>query len=897
MKSGKKGEKKLSLNQTVNFEQKSIQLYKKFSSPNLLSYPKKDKYILRLNKIRRKKLDSAKMLNIDTLEQKLMNSYKDSLMNRKTVDEENTHFIRKIKINGNFKNNYELKQSFGNNKKNNQRTTPDSKNGKESKFEHKLLYEDIIKLKDKMNKLKIELCFIKSLNRKKDEEIRELLKYKEDAKFYSGKKENEIFYQKLKIFREIINLKNLYENIKIDFIRQKDINDSITNQIKILNITEMKNKNEKNKKKLKKKLEKYNKIRRKNDELEIELTDSDWVKNKFMENHKYLTELEIDIDKKFSKIKLLQINLAKLKEKYEILKNKKSQMIRRNSSIKSDNKKLLKDKKSRQEYIIKQTEIEKKITLYKTKTRDLINETNEKENLINDLKDKKIFNFNLSQSYNFRPILQKNPDEIKEKQVTLYESLIQDSKNKQNELIVKIKDLFKKTKINKNNNNKIKKDIIIKNKLDNNNINNINKNINDENNEINLENNIKFNNINFLNNNNSNINKKYGNDFNNNNNYNFKYGQLTIENILSKYRNNNNNNIQNNLFNTLNKFNLNEKNNNLINELNNPFMLTFQQNQSNINLNPFTNQENLMNNIDKLIQNKKTNNNNIIQKIKAKYLFNNDSLNNKISSKDKEVSELENKLNFYKKKLFSQSALEDKYINFKIDIKNNNQENSYINSKNNTINLNASEINNNSNNNDKSFSFKNNLKNNNSQNININNLKESKISQSQFSHNIGEETINFSLSEDESGLSGYFKFKGSQLEEKDKDKEYNYNDVLPIINKVSKLKEIKEEDDNNIASNIVNNIMENIPNNISNNEESDNEEEKYKNIMNKFKEEDKENTILYNQINNQSLNTSKNSKNEKPKLIRKNSSDKDKKRNINKIISFEEFLSKENSNE
>ena len=63
--------------------------------------------------------------------------------------------------------------------------------------------------------------------------------------------------------------------------------------------------------------------------------------------------------------------------------------------------------------------------------------------------------------------------------------------------------------------------------------------------------------------------------------------------------------------------------------------------------------------------------------------------------------------------------------------------------------------------------------------------------------------------------------------------------------------------------------------------------------MNKFKEEEKENDMLYNQINNQSLNCSKN---EKPKLIRKNSSDKDKKRN-NKIISVEEFLSKENNNE
>ena len=206
-----------------------------------------------------------------------------------------------------------------------------------------------------------------------------------------------------------------------------------------------------------------------------------------------------------------------------------------------------------------------------------------------------------------------------------------------------------------------------------------------------------------------------------------------------------------------------------------------------------------------------------------------------------------------------------------------------MNSKNNrSINLNTSEINPNPNNStippsDKSFSFKNNLKN--PPLSNINPLKESKFSQSQLSHNMGEETINFSLSEDESGLSGYFKFKGSQMEEKDK--EYNYNDVLPIINKVSKLKEIKEEDDNEkaIASGIINNVMDNISNKS--------EEEKYKNIMNKFKEEEKENELLYDQINN-----------EKPKLIRKNSSVKDKKRNINnKIISFEEFLSKENSNE
>ena len=394
-------------------------------------------------------------------------------------------------------------------------------------------------------------------------------------------------------------------------------------------------------------------------------------------------------------------------------------------------------------------------------------------------------------------------------------------------------------------------------------------------------------------NNNLNINERFGNNINDN--YNFKYGQLTIENILAKYRTTNNNN-RNNLFNTLNKFNINENNNN------NPFMLTFQQKQANIN--PF-------NNLDKIILNNNMNNNNIIQKIKAKYLFNNDPLNNKITLKDKEISELEKKLNFYKNKLFS-SQYEDKFTNTKLDTKNinliSNSDNNYtINSKNNQtinsnmnmLNLNTSEMNQNNNmninnitgnsnnniNNDKSFSFKNNIKNNTN---NINYLKESQISQSKLSHNLGEETINFSLSEDESGLSGYFKFKGSQLEEKDK--EYNYNDVLPIINKVSKLKEIKEEDDNDkiLASNIVNNVVDNIEKN-----DEDTEEEKYKNIMNKFREEDKENDMLYNQINNQSLNSSKN---EKPKLIRKNSSDKDKKRKNNKIVSFEEFLSKENTN-
>ena len=176
-----------------------------------------------------------------------------------------------------------------------------------------------------------------------------------------------------------------------------------------------------------------------------------------------------------------------------------------------------------------------------------------------------------------------------------------------------------------------------------------------------------------------------------------------------------------------------------------------------------------------------------------------------------------------------------------------------------------------------------------------------------------------------SGLSGYFKFRTSQQE--DKDKEYNYNDVLPIINKVSKLKEIKEteedqkEDNNELninhsrkksASDIVNNVLDAISNNLiigedsynkeeqENNDyiEDNNEEEKLHFKSNTFRqEEDNENDIIFNHINNSNLNNSKDLNiNEKSKKFSNNRIDKEKRHNRKKIILFEEFLSKENVN-
>ena len=416
-----------------------IRLSKKSSMPNLLSLSKNENTYSRLNKNKKRLSDIKKMNSTDSLYTKTFNLYKNNI-NMKTIEPGRIKILKIKTLNKTLKNNknYELK------------TNPNES------MEHKLLYEDIIKLKTKINKLKMELSFLKSLNRKKDDEIRELEKYKEDAKFFYGKSDNKFFFKKLGDYQEIIKLKNIYENIKIKLRAKKEINDSIINQIKLFELAEIKNKNEENIKLFKKKLEEYNELRKKNELIENEITTNDWIKTKYFENHKFLTELNTDYNKKIIKIEKNQENLDKLKEKYEKIKSHQNLIIRRNSSIKNDNNKLLNDKKNRQEYIMKQVEIQNQISLYETKTQNLISETLDKENVINNyITQINKENENNKNIFEYKPITEINPKEIENKQVTLYESLIQGSKKKQNEILEKIKELINK-KINKENiNNKI----------------------------------------------------------------------------------------------------------------------------------------------------------------------------------------------------------------------------------------------------------------------------------------------------------------------------------------------------------------------------------------------------------------------------------------------------------
>ena len=480
MKSALKEEKKIDMNEIPNLTLKKLKINKHNSTNNIFTQSQKGFYALHKNKkfikSNKKKTNSFGYTNensINLRDKNYKNFYKtlqpirNQLIKISKKNKKNETNLINSKLNL-YKSTFIGKfEKINNNKINSNQNANSNINGSQ---ENKLLYEDIIKLKIKMNKLKMDYSFLKSLLTKKDDEIRELERYKEEAKYYYGKKDKNAFFEKMKYLREIILLKSEYENNKIKLRNQKDINNSITDKIKFLDIAEIKNKNDDNMNLLNKKVEEYNKIRKINDELEKEIRDNNWVKTKFIENHNFLMKLKNDFNRKQLEVDKLQEKAYKLKEKSEKMQTKKDSIQRRNSSIKSNTQKLLDQRKSFQEKLMKQIELEKKISIIENKTLNLKNETSNNEQNINEYTLKKSQKENIKPIFSYQSFVEKNPFENKEKKEILYESLITDSKKKQRNLVIKIKELLDESfiQIKKKKKNKI----IIKKDKDNFRINN-----------------------------------------------------------------------------------------------------------------------------------------------------------------------------------------------------------------------------------------------------------------------------------------------------------------------------------------------------------------------------------------------------------------------------------------
>ena len=128
--------------------------------------------------------------------------------------------------------------------------------------------------------------------------------------------------------------------------------------------------------------------------------------------------------------------LGKLKEKYNKLDENKKRIITYNDSIQKNNEKLLKEKKKREDFLMKKPIIFKQIEYFKKKANNLELEEQSHENEIKRInrikeeKDKKELKKKL-----LKIDIEINPDNKIDKRIKLYESLIKESKERQKEFI------------------------------------------------------------------------------------------------------------------------------------------------------------------------------------------------------------------------------------------------------------------------------------------------------------------------------------------------------------------------------------------------------------------------------------------------------------------------------
>ena len=162
-----------------------------------------------------------------------------------------------------------------------------------------LLYEDSIKLKTKINKLKKELALAKSNNHKKEEEIRKREKAIEVAK---NKLKGNNSFGNLREENIIIKLKDNYQILKSRIKKQVEENNKLQNDIKELNINDLEKENNHNMTLLKNKITEYNYNLQFNLDFNNELNLCNFDKKEFFNNHEYIKKMQKIIEEKVQKL-------------------------------------------------------------------------------------------------------------------------------------------------------------------------------------------------------------------------------------------------------------------------------------------------------------------------------------------------------------------------------------------------------------------------------------------------------------------------------------------------------------------------------------------------------------------------------------------------------------------
>ena len=376
--------------------------------------------------------------------------------------------------------------------------------------------------------------------------------------------------------------------------------------------------------------------------------------------------------------------------------------------------------------------------------------------------------------------------------------------------------------------------------------------------------------------------------------------KFDIDNIKSKYLNNNINAL-----NITEKYYNNKKEDDSIN-INNSTTLTInnikKMNQLNsrseierikskyysMNLNNIINKRNYLSKDVFLDKNKDNYNlqlNKDILEIKNKLeLYRNEVnlLNKKEINEELNQKELNNELNsFISNKQLNNSDIINNNINNKNDIDMNvslNKEN--VISSNKIIENGSNQIN------IPNLNFKYNIQNNIEQKEN-NSRKEIEVDINSYENYINNKDQENNMQNNNNGLISEININSNNQMINSNNNDFDYSEVLPIIDKVSKLKDLNEIDDNYDKQNTNSQRVNLINNNVIN------KEEEVPDIVNNILDA-LSNKLIISNIENNNNNKENENTIEKPKLITKNNSIEDK---TKKIISFQEFLEKEEKEE
>ena len=302
------------------------------------------------------------------------------------------------------------------------------------------LYEELMLLKKKVNNLNAQISFAKSLKRKKDVQIslrnKELNTYKADIKM--SKDVSPVNVDKLKDLNMISLIKKEYYNVKNLLKEKKTEAENLDLYLKKAKPNNEIQKNEELENELKGLVSKYYEIQKKNDEDTKKLINMEILSKNFSLNHSKIEEMTKNMHEtqnNINKLRLISENMNYENEKNnEILKKQNINKLNISKHIEH----FMNEKKNKEEIVKMKSTYEKRIKDLEEELKDYKKKCSSNEFSIKELKEnialleemKKIDYLKIKKfDYDKLKVKERDPSENVNSKILLLQSLIEESNN------------------------------------------------------------------------------------------------------------------------------------------------------------------------------------------------------------------------------------------------------------------------------------------------------------------------------------------------------------------------------------------------------------------------------------------------------------------------------------